>query len=288
MPLQTTPHVVRRYMAYELRRLRLAAGLGQPDVARHLSTKQNRVSGWEQARTLPWPVELAALLELYGAPELTAELTELIRQVRTAAPSQFELQPTADLSAEFDLFIGLEQGAQSIAAFDCTAVNGLLQTRAYAMALAAVEPWSAEEADRRVGLRIARQSVLTRQDPPPVQLTELIDESVLFRAIGGVTALTGQLDHLMATADRSNVHIRVVPYSAGAHRALNGPFIKLVFPISRDPGVIFLEDRLGGRYRDSVEDVAEYTAVVDQLLDLALSESDSVRAIEAAKREIEK
>jgi Domain of unknown function (DUF5753) len=70
----------------------------------------------------------------------------------------------------------------------------------------------------------------------------LLSEGVLRQEIGGREVLRGQLDHLVHLAtDCANIEIRVIPFSAGAHAALGGPFHVLSFRSPRLPDVVWLE-----------------------------------------------
>ena len=56
-----------------------------------------------------------------------------------------------------------------------------------------------------------RQELLTRD--PPLQLSVVIDESVLLRKIGDRGLMHAQLQHLAAVADLPNVELRIMPLS---------------------------------------------------------------------------
>lgn len=144
---------------------------------------------------------------------------------------------------------------------------------------------SEDEIRRKLDLRMRRQGALER-DESALELVAVIDQAVLHRQIGGADVLDRQLDHLLTAAKRPNITVRVLPYSVGVHPALHGPFTMLQFPIERDPGVVYVEDRIGGRYRDDTEEIDEYAAVVDRLLELALPESDSASMIHEAREEL--
>ncbi|MEU4806705.1 Scr1 family TA system antitoxin-like transcriptional regulator [Actinosynnema sp. NPDC023587] len=83
-----------------------------------------------------------------------------------------------------------------------------------------------------------------------------------------------------------NMIVRVLPYAVGAHASLHGSFTLLEFPIDRDPGIVYLEDRGGGRYRDDTEDIDEYSGVADRLLESALSELRSLSLIDSIRKEL--
>jgi transcriptional regulator with XRE-family HTH domain len=290
MPLQTTPTAIRRYIAFELRRLRESNGLSQKQAAPLVDTSQTRIAHFESGRNLPKLPEVDALMNAYKVPELSELIKDLIIQIRNApqdAPQVIELDSEMRLPEGFDMYLGLEQGASRIVTYDAMTVKGMLQCRPYAEALFRGHDvaLSDDEIARRVDLRMRRQQVLDRTEPS-VELVAVIDESVLRRQIGGPKVLAEQLDYLLTVARKPNVSLRVLPFEAGVHPALHGPFTLLKFPIERDPGVVYLEDRLGGRYRDDPNDVDEYESVVNRLLELALNDKTSLSVIRKAREEV--
>ena len=286
MALSTTPTVIRRYLAFELRRLREAAGMNQGDAATRIDTTKGRIGHFESGRNLPKLTDIELLLPFYGAPELVDSFRDLVVQARTAA-DVFEPDESMTLPPGFDLYLGLEQGASRIISYDAMTVKGILQCRAYAEALLRGHDATVDDAEiqRRADLRMRRQAIVTRTESP-VDVVDIIDEAVLSRSIGGMTVLAAQLEHLLEMANRPNVSIRVLPYDVGVHPALHGPFTILEFPIARDPGIVYVEDRIGGRYRDSTEEIDEYAAVTGELLEVALTESVSAARIHQALEEL--
>lgn len=286
MALTTTPTVLRRYIAFELRRLRETAGKNQAEVGKRLDTSKARIAHFESGRNLPKLTDVEILLPYYGAADLVDGFKELITQARNAT-LLFEPDESITLPPGFDLYLGLEQGASRIVAYSAMTAPGLLQCRSYAEVLfRGHDPdLPDEEAQRRIDLRMQRQSILDREEAP-LELVSVIDEAVLYRQIGGPAVLGQQLDHLLAAAERPNVSIRVLPYTVGVHPALHGSFMLLEFPIARDPGVVYAEDRIGGRYRDNVEEIDEYVEVVDRLLELALPEPESASMIRRIRKEL--
>ncbi|ONI87522.1 hypothetical protein ALI144C_09045 [Actinosynnema sp. ALI-1.44] len=285
MALSTTPSVIRRYIAFELKRLRETAGMHQSVVAKRLDTSSGRVGHFETGRSLPKLLEIDVLLPLYGVPEMVDGFRELVMQARTG-PAVFVPEESMNLSPGFDLYLGLEQGASRIFTYDAMTVMGILQCRAYAEALVRGDSKSMHKAEVRkwLDLRMQRQEALCR-DESPLEVFSVIDEAVLHRQIGGPPVLRQQLDHLLELAKRPNVTLRVLPYDAGVHPALHGPFIKLDFPIERDPGVVYLEDWIGGRYRDDVDEIDQYAELRNRLVELALSEADSISRIRKVRNE---
>lgn len=286
MALTTTPTVLRRYIAFELRRLRETAGKNQAEVGKRLDTSKARIAHFESGRNLPKLTDVEILLPYYGAADLVDGFKELITQARNAT-QVIEPDESMTLPPGFDLYLGLEQGASRLVAYDAMLVTGLLQCRPYAEALLRGHDTKRpdEEVQYELDLRMQRQGVLDREEAP-LEIVSVIDEAVLHRQIGGPVVLGQQLDHLLAAAERPNVSIRVLPYTVGVHPALHGSFTILEFPIARDPGVVYAEDRIGGRYRDNVEEIDEYAEVMDRLLELVLPESDSVSMIRRIRKEL--
>jgi hypothetical protein len=104
--------------------------------------------------------------------------------------------------------------------YDAELIFGAMQTEGYARAVLANS--RSQQAEERLPDRVARQNVLTRENPPDVRV--VLGEAALHRAVGGEDTLTEQLRHLLRVAKIPNVSIRVLPFAAGAHRALGVGF----------------------------------------------------------------
>ncbi|WP_169735328.1 helix-turn-helix domain-containing protein [Actinokineospora inagensis] len=276
--------MVKRYIGFELQRLREQAAKSQPDAAREIDTSKAKISHFESGRNLPSLLEAERLLTFYGTPEMIDGFKDLIVQAREA-PSTFDLDPSLDLAPGFSMYVGLEQGASRIFTYNALVVTGLLQCRAYAAATVrgylGGDDLSEVQVEELVELRMKRQVALDR-----LEVTAVINEGVLHQQVGSPQVTAEQLGHLLGLADRGGVTIRVLPFASGAHAGMHGPFTRLEFPIPRDPGVVYLEDIPGGRYRDDTEDIDNYRAVGDQLLGLALPERESLTLIDTIRRDL--
>src|SRR5205823_7882045 len=139
-----------------------------------------------------------------------------------------------------------ETEATALYVFEHSLVPGLLQTPAYARAVLATRPNTAEdEIDNLVAARLARQAVLTRDDPPAPLLWTLIDEGVLHRPVAPAEVMHDQLMYLVQMSRRPNVTIQVVPYSEGGHTGLLGAFT--IADLNGSPGTVNVEDITDGR-----------------------------------------
>jgi hypothetical protein len=183
-------------------------------------------------------------------------------------------------------FLNFEQRATSIFDFGFMLVPGLGQTADYAhAALYALRVQDSEEdLEPWVGLRMRRQAILTRRDPP--QLYWILTELSLRQPIGGPKVMSKQIRHLIDLAERPNITINVLPAEVVAHPGLAGPFIIMEF--AADPTVVYVEDKTTGLFLDDPDKVAIYKLTAEKLIALALDEQSSVRLLKSIMRELDR
>jgi hypothetical protein len=169
------------------------------------------------------------------------------------------------LPSWFEVYVGLEEAASRIRAYEVQFIPGLLQTEGYAQAVTRLGyPDAPEiEIDRRVSLRMARQRLLTRDNAP--QFWTVVDEAALRRSLGGALAMRTQLEHLIEASMRPNITIQVVPFSRGGHAAAGGPFSILRFAEPDLPDIVYLEQLTSALYLEKRDDVDRYLAVMERL-----------------------
>jgi hypothetical protein len=141
----------------------------------------------------------------------------------------------------------------------------LLQSEDYARAviLLGYPSESSVEMDRRVSLRVSRQKILTRPDPPV--LWAVIDEAALRRPIGGAKVMRGQIKALLEAAQRPNIKIQVMPFGRGGHAGTGGSFTLLRFPDQDPADMVYLEHVTNAVYLNGPEDLDQYTKVMESL-----------------------
>lgn len=259
MVASSSPTVLKRYVALELRRLREAAGHTREQVAERLRCSVGHITHLEIMRNLPRGAELEVLLDFYGAGERTTVFGDLVDAARKGRDWWLSFKGAAP--AWFDLYLGMESSAAQIDSYDAMCVPGLFQTPAYAKAIIeAGEPELPDaEVHRRIELRVARQAVLTRQPTPPI-VWSVLDESVLYRPASDPRVLVEQLKHLLKLADMPTVTIQVLPLTAGVHAGMDGTFIVLTFPpeLVGDPGVAYTESKIRGNYHEDAAEITTY------------------------------
>jgi transcriptional regulator with XRE-family HTH domain len=267
---QDAPVQRRRLRSY-LRRARHQAGLKQRDVAEAMEWSLSKLIRIESGSVGVSAADLRALLHHYGIVD-AAEVDRLLSLARAAKEQRGWWTGYREVTSQRYLaFLGYESAASVIQAFQPLVIPGLLQTEEYARAVLRAHGGSA--VDRRVeewvALRMRRQEELfERVDPPEIFF--VIDEAALHRWVGGRDVMRRQLHRLKEDSGRDNVTIDVVPFSAGAHPSMQGPFVILEFPDERDEDVLFLETPRGDIIsRDEQEEIEPYRQTFAQLRDLA-------------------
>jgi transcriptional regulator with XRE-family HTH domain len=291
----SSPMVLRRWVAFELARLRRDAGVSQKQAGARLGRAQSHISNLERGpgakdrSNIPALAEVEMLLDFYGRGDLVPRFRQLLEQCRRK--HWWEGLPSGVIPPLFDFYLGLEEGAVSIECYDALTVTGLLQCRAYAEVLlrghGAMLP--EQEVARRVELRLGRQAVLERSEDP-LRLWAILDESVLHRMIGGPEVMAAQLEHLLKVSERPEIQLQilpaVLPATHGVHPALHGSFRRLTFPTPGDPGLVYLESRLGGTYHENQWEIDEYTEVMNHLRVLALTPEHSTELLHHRRKDL--
>jgi transcriptional regulator with XRE-family HTH domain len=284
MPARTSPTVKRRRLAAELRRLREQARLTIEEVADRLEWSTAKISRIENARVTVLPRDVKFLIATYGKTEADPAWNALLALSRESRERGWWQQHGDAVPEWFGTFVGLEAEAETIWAYDAEYVPGLLQTEDYARTVhrAQLIDGRDEDIDRLVRVRMARQELLTAEDAPQAWL--VINEAVLRRLVGGPDVMRAQLRRLAEATDLPTVTIQVVPFSAGAHPAMVGGFIRLSFP--GDPSIVYVEYHAGALYLESPAEVGRYTLMFDHLRATALSVDASRALIARVLREM--
>ena len=219
--------------------------------------------------------EVRDLLDLYGIKDnRTYEV--LLQLAKEAAQPGWYNEFQDAFPPRFGSYIGLESEASSLRAFDNQLVHGLLQTVDYARAvLSTTLPGEAQTTiDRLLELRIARQQILSREDPA-FSLWAVMDENILRRPIGGPEVMRGQIARLLEASEATNVNLQVLPFSKGAHPGLDGPFFLLGFPEPADPDVVYVESQAGNAYLEQPHQIGRLTMRFNLLVAAALDPGET-------------
>jgi transcriptional regulator with XRE-family HTH domain len=274
------PVVQSALLRAELIRLRKDSGLTQEQVAQNLDWSPSKLIRVEGGRSSITKVDLDALLAEYG---ITSEshrerLQALNRGTRERA---WWIAYKDDIKPGYLEYVGYEAGAAFIRNFQSGGVPGLLQTPEYAEVLTA-NSVDAVRVGPVVKFRLQRQTELAKRSTPPRQYY-VLDEAVIRRHVGisqDPAIMPAQLRHIAERAEREeSVTVRVIPFKAGAHPGLSGPFTLLEFDGAM-PDLLYLD---AGRDQSLVTGsdprIGEYADDFEVLLENSLSAAESIELI---------
>jgi len=260
----TGPTVLRMLLGAQLRRLRESQGVSREAAGWHIRASESKISRMELGRVGFKERDVTDLLTLYGVTD-SRERTALLGLARQANTPGWWHRYGDILPSWFQSYLGLEAAAKMIRSYEVQFVPGLLQTRDYARAVVLLGHGRApaDEVERRVELRMERQDLLRRPQPP--NLWAVIDEAVLRRPIGGPAVMRDQINALIEATKLPNVRLQVVPFDAGGHAAAGGAFTILRFADQDLPDIIYIEQLTSAIYLDKREDVDHYAAAMERL-----------------------
>jgi hypothetical protein len=258
------PTALRILLGAHLRRLREAQGVSREDAGWEIRASESKISRMELGRVGFKERDIADLLVLYGVDD-QEERERLLALAREANTPGWWHRYGDVLPGWFQSYLGLEAAAALIRSYEVQFVPGLLQTEDYARAVVLLGHGRAraEEIERRVALRIRRQDILNRANPP--LLWAVIDEAVLRRPIGAPAVMQAQIEALIDATARPNVRLQVMPFRAGGHSAAGGAFSILRFPDQELPDVVYIEQLTSALYLDKRDDVEHYLDAMERL-----------------------
>ncbi|MFH9175155.1 helix-turn-helix domain-containing protein [Streptomyces albogriseolus] len=276
------PTTRRRQLGADLRRLRELAGLTLEEAGARVGISKATLSRYETKEgVVKWPA-VDALCREYGATdEERLALVELAKGARIQGWWRSLADPIPE---SMNLMLTLEGEVVREDHYACMYVPGLLQTRAYAEAVHRASEVQCEEREvqHMVDIRMKRQELLERQDPP--HLWAVIDEAALRRRVGGRDVMREQLTHLLTMAERSRVTVQVLPFDRGAHAAAVGSFAVLRGQ-APELDVVYVDLLGGGLFMEKPEELERYKLAFEYLSAQALDFESSTDLIDRISKE---
>jgi transcriptional regulator with XRE-family HTH domain len=281
-----SPTVLRMILGRQLQALREKADLSYDQAAEAIYSSSYTIRRMERAEGGLKPLTVKSLLMAYGITDVR-EIDAFLALARDASRPGWWHSYNDVLPAWFRTLIGLEEAASLIRGYDPQSIPGLLQTPDYARASVATGFPDAtdEETARRVELRLARQHILKRPDPPRLWL--VIDETALRRpsATTGPEVMRAQLSALIEAAQRPNVTLQVLPFAAGLHPAMYGPVRIFRFDGHDQPDIVYGESMTSAWYLDKPDETALYAQALDRISAQATPAAGTIRALRQIRKE---
>ncbi|MEV5233186.1 helix-turn-helix domain-containing protein [Streptomyces pseudogriseolus] len=276
------PTTRRRQLGADLRRLRELAGLTLEEAGARVGISKATLSRYETKEgVVKWPA-VDALCREYGATdEERLALVELAKGARIQGWWRSLADPIPE---SMNLMLTLEDEVVREDHYACMYVPGLLQTRAYAEAVhrASEVQCGEREVQHMVDIRMKRQELLERQDPP--HIWAVIDEAALRRCVGGPEVMREQLKHLLTMAERSRITVQVLPFDRGAHAAAVGSFAVLRGQ-APELDVVYVDLLGGGLFMEKPEELERYKLAFEYLSAQAMDFESSTDLIDRISKE---
>ncbi|HEY9329846.1 MAG TPA: helix-turn-helix transcriptional regulator [Streptomyces sp.] len=255
----------RALLGAELRHRREDAGLSQTDLGAPLFVSGSFVGQLESGVRRMQMDQAEKFDEILGADGFFVRNCAALK--KSKYPEHFAEAAEAEARAE------------AIREYAPQLVPGLLQTEAYARAVfRAYRPTAVESAiDELVTTRLERAQILA--DPTSPLLWVVLDEAVLRRVVAGPAVMAAALRHMTGLIKRHRVIAQVLPFSAGAHMALEGSLKLMAFADA--PPLAYLQGLGTGQLQDDPAAVRQYELTYDLVVASAISPTASLALIES-------
>ncbi|MCE7080362.1 helix-turn-helix transcriptional regulator [Streptomyces sp. ST2-7A] len=253
----------RQRFAEELRSLRTGNGTSLRQLGERLGWDWSLFGKMEKGDTLGSADVVQALDQHYGTPGLLLALWELASS------------DTSRFRERYRRYMALEAEAVSLWHFAVSVLPGLLQTPGYAREVLAAGGLKGKELDQQVEARMSRRELLKGEGAP--RFRTILSEATLRLALLDAGEWHGQLQHLAEMAERSNVVVQVLPFSAGPYGLDSTDVWFLRLPEGRT--VAYTENAHRGELIEESAAVEKLQGAYDAVRDLALSPAESRKFI---------
>ncbi|WP_345429426.1 helix-turn-helix domain-containing protein [Actinoallomurus vinaceus] len=252
----------RQFVGREIRHARESKQLTRAELAKTFPVSESLVASWESGRLIPKTEYLPHLTGILGLPDVILRILDDLVS-REVAPEWL------------DKWTRAESDSSALLTFEPLVVPGLLQTEDYARAVLRLGKPAPLDLEGQVSARLARQKVLTREDPPLYHA--VLDEAVIRRPVGGPATMRDQLMRLVDLSRRDEIIIQVIPFEVGAHAGVAGAAIVLANINGSE--VAYVDNALRGEVVEKPEDVAAIRRLWQMLSAKALHEDASIELI---------
>ncbi|MGW2874095.1 helix-turn-helix domain-containing protein [Kitasatospora sp. NPDC001225] len=284
MPPRRHPTLRQRRLGAELRRIREAAGLSGPQLARILDIDVSQVSQMESGKVGVSRQRLRAianackclnipLIEALGS--MTQDRTKgWWEEYRGLLPSTF-----LESAEHEDFAVG------TIKVWSSAFLPGLLQTSDYAKGIFGrlIPGLTIHEIDLHTAFRTQRKNLLARS--PQKNLEAYIYESCLHTRFGGTKVLREQLGCLVDDSYRENISIRVVPFDVDTYPGAIENVIYSFGEVS-ELDTVETETSRGPLFFDAPSELGTFRSIIGRIERAALTDDESRDLINQVARNL--
>ena len=274
--------IAKRRLSERLGELRLGTGYTANHVCDILNWGRGKVGRFEANQwKRPEMSDVRDLLRIYGVRGSDSDEVEELAMKARARPWWRDFPEIFD--GEFP---GYENDATSIGVFMPLILPGLLQTEAYTESLLRVGPRPPTWRHKALEARMRRQEILGREDGTAPQLNAVVTEASLLYRWGTQLDRREQIAHLIDTAGRPNVELRVQRFEdgppSGAHSMVN-----LFGFEGQGASLVFVETDYAIEEVSKRDPVNGYVQSFSRARDGALEPGDTVAYLEHLANQLE-
>ncbi|MQY03440.1 helix-turn-helix domain-containing protein [Actinomadura macrotermitis] len=262
-----------------LRDIRLDAGLNGQELAARSGMRNTKISRLEHARQSPSEDDVRKWCDACGVPHLIPELIAVLREIeqmwveyrREMRAGQIHIQSRST---------PLYESTELLRAYEANMVPGILQTRAYTVAVltasARLHGTPLTDVEAAADARLSRQHLVTAGSGRN-NYSFVIEHGVLEHGFGGAGVMEEQLTFLLRVMHLPNVALGLIPpWGERTVRAGEGFYLF-------DEQLVRSEMWTGGFRTRRPEELAFFVKLFARLRDMAVY-GDAARAlIEAAR-----
>ncbi|HEY6501600.1 MAG TPA: helix-turn-helix transcriptional regulator [Streptosporangiaceae bacterium] len=274
--------IAKRRLSERLAELRVGTGYTANHVCDILNWGRGKVGRFEANQwKRPEMSDVRDLLRIYGVEGSDSDDVEEMAMKARARPWWRDFPEIFDTE-----FPGYENDATSIGVFMPLILPGLLQTEAYTESLLRTGPRPPQWRHKALDARLRRQEILDRSDGTAPQLNAVITEASLLYRWGTSLDRREQIAHLIDTAARPNVELRVQRFEdgppSGAHSMVN-----LFGFEGQAPSLVFVETDYAIEEVSKRDAVNGYVQSFNRASNGALEPGDTVDYLEHLANQME-
>jgi hypothetical protein len=274
--------IAKRRLSERLGELRVGTGYTANHVCDILNWGRGKVGRFEANQwKRPEMSDVRDLLRIYGVEGSRSDEIEEMAMKARARPWWRDFPEIFD--GEFP---GYENDASSIGVFMPLILPGLLQTEAYIESLLRTGPRPPQWRRKAVESRLRRQEILDRTDGTAPQLTAVITEASLLYRWGTHIDRQEQIAHLIDTAGRPNIELRVQRFEDGPPTA-GFSMVNLFGFDGQDPSLVFVETDYNIEEVSKRDAVNGYVQSFSRACNGALDPGDTVEYLEHLANQLE-
>lgn len=274
-----SPLVQRRRLRAELKKARQESGLTQEQVAGEMDWSLSKIIRIESASSGISANDLKALLQLYGVKD--SDQVDSLLVLARAGRERSWWSVYRDVAPQSLLqLLEYESAAHVIRQFETLFIPGILQTEDYAHAVLRNhydEGSGSDQLHALVELRTRREDLFDAENGPSFHF--ILDEAAVRRTVGGSSVMRSQLRRLIEVAKKPGITIEIIPFSAGLHAGMKGPFEIIEFANPSDRDIVYLETPRGDIFSDDSKETRRYSKDFAMLREVSLGPQDSLARI---------